>query len=87
MLSGVTKYFGVGSPGLIQYVQMSTLLHERQTESQETDVEIARLDSESALLEKSSTVLEHEIRKTMGYVGENEMIFDFSLSSSAALRR
>ena len=87
MLSGITHHFGVGSPGVIQYLRLNSLLLDRQAQVAETDLEVARLDEESVSLEKSRTVQEREIRKTMGYVGENEMIFDFSLSSSASLRR
>ena len=87
MLSGVTQSFGVGSPGVIQFLRLNSLLSDRQAQATETDIEVARLDEESVSLEKSRTVQEREIRRTMGYVGENEMIFDFSLSSSASLRR
>ncbi|GEM_PF-1809732 len=87
MLSGVTQQFGVGSPGIVQFLGLNHLLEDRQTQSTEIDSEITRLDSDSAALEKSRVVQEREIRKTMGYVAENEMIFDFSLSSSSTLRR
>jgi cell division protein FtsB len=87
MLSGITRHFGVGSPGLFQYLEMNALLDERQSESAGLDADIARLEKNSAALEKSPAVQEREIRKTMGYVGENEMIFDFSRSSSSILRR
>jgi cell division protein FtsB len=87
MLSGVTQPFGFGSPGVIQFLRLNALLGDRQAQSAEIDAEVARLETDSAALEKSRAVQEREIRKTMGYVGENEMIFDFSLSSSSALRR
>jgi len=87
MLSGVSQSVGLGSPGLLQLLRLSSLLEERQAHSLEIDQEIAKLESESIALEKSRTLQEKEIRKTMGYVGENEVIFDFSLSSSSTLRR
>lgn len=87
MLSGVTQEFGLGSPGIVQYLRLNALLEDRLTQAADIDAEITRLDAESASLEKSRTVQEREIRKTMGYVAENEMIFDFSLSTSAPLRR
>lgn len=87
LLSGVTHEFGAGSPGLLQLSRLNSLLSERQSQLAASDAEIERLEAESALLEKSKVVQEREVRKTMGYVGENEMIFDFSLSQSATLRR
>ncbi len=87
LLSGITHEFGAGSPGILQYSRLDRLLKERQTQLTDSDAEIERIEIESALLEKSKVIQEREIRKTMGYVGENEIIFDFSLSQSAALRR
>lgn len=87
MLSGLTQHFGVGSPGVLQYWRLNAVLEDRQTQSADTDVEIVRLEREATALEKSRVVQVREIRKTMGYVAENEMIFDFSLASSATLRR
>lgn len=87
MLSGVTQHVGVGSPGLVQFLRLNALLQDRQTQATELDAEVARLEEDAAALAKSRVVQEREIRKTMGYVGENEMIFDFSLSSSSTLRR
>ncbi len=87
LLSGFTHEVGVGSPGLFQFVQLNALLKDRQAEVLAIEAEIAKLDGESQALQTSRTVQEREIRKTMGYVGENEMIFDFSQSQSASLRR
>ncbi len=87
LLTGVTHQMGAGSPGLFQYGQLSALLDQRHAEATETDLEIAKLEAESDSLAKSRVVQEREIRKTMGYVAENEMIFDFSLSGVVSLRR
>ena len=87
MLSGVTQPFGFGSPGILQFARLRSVLSDRQSESAEIDAENSRIESEAVRLETSPVVQEREIRRTMGYVGENEMIFDFSLSTSSALRR
>jgi cell division protein FtsB len=87
MLSGVSQHLGFGSPGLVQFLRLNSLLGDRQTQASDIDTAITELETESSSLEKSRVVQEREIRKTMGYVGENEMIFDFSLSTSSALRR
>lgn len=87
LLTGVTHQIGAGSPGLLQFMRLNALLHDRQASLAASDAEISKLEEEAGVLEKNRTVQEKEIRKTMGYVGENEIIFDFSLSQSAALRR
>lgn len=87
LLTGLTHEFGAGSPGLLQFTRLNGLLKDRQEQLADSDAQVLKVEAESALLEKSRVVLEREVRKTMGYVGENEMIFDFSLSQSAALRR
>ncbi|MBC7385003.1 MAG: hypothetical protein H7301_02435 [Cryobacterium sp.] len=87
LLTGLTHQWGAGSPGLIQFSRLNGLLHERQAQLADSDAEIEKIDGEAKELEKSRVVQEREIRKTMGYVGDNELIFDFSLSRSAALRR
>jgi cell division protein FtsB len=87
LLTGSTHRIGAGSPGLIQYWSLNALLRDRQAQLVLIDNQIAKLEGEAGALEKSRIVQEREIRKTMGYVGENEIIFDFSLSQSVALRR
>ncbi len=87
LLSGITHEIGAGSPGILQYLRLSHLLAERHAQALNTEAEIGRLEGEAAALMGSRTTQEREIRKTMGYVGENEMIFDFSFSQSAPLRR
>lgn len=87
LLSGVTHEIGAGSPGILQYLRLSALLAERHAQVLATETEIGKLEIEAAALSGSKTTQEREIRKTMGYVGENEMIFDFSFSQSAPLRR
>lgn len=87
LLSGVTHEIGAGSPGILQYLRLSHLLAERHAQVVATEAEIIRLEGEATALLGSRSTQEREIRKTMGYVGENEMIFDFSFSQSAPLRR
>lgn len=87
LLSGITHEFGAGSPGLLQFSRLNGLLQERQAQLLESDAEILKMDTEALLLQTSKFAQEREVRKTMGYVGDNEIIFDFSLSQSAPLRR
>lgn len=87
LLTGFTHELGAGSPGMIQFSRLNALLRDRQTQLANSDAEIEKIDVEAKELEKSRVVQEREIRKTMGYVGDNELIFDFSNSQSTALRR
>jgi hypothetical protein len=48
---------------------------------------IAKLEADSVALETDRAVQEREIRRVLGYTSKNEIIFDFSLSQSATLRR
>lgn len=87
LLTGATHEIGAGSPGLFQYWELDALLRDRKATLAASDADIAKLEEEAVTLENNRNAQEKEIRKTMGYVGENELIFDFSLSQSAALRR
>lgn len=87
LLTGVTYEMGAGSPGLLQFSRLNDLLKDRQSQLSDSDTELEKIEIEAVALEKSRVIQEREIRKTMGYVGENELIFDFSLAQSATLRR
>ena len=87
LLSGVFHGFFGGSPGIFQWAQLRGLLSDRQTELEKAQLDIAKLDADSAALETDRAVQEREIRRVLGYTSKDEIIFDFSLSQSAALRR
>ncbi len=87
LLSGVFHGFFGGSPGVFQWLQLRALLSDRQTELEKSQLEIAKLEADSVALETDRAVQEREIRRVLGYTSKNEIIFDFSLSQSATLRR
>jgi cell division protein FtsB len=87
LLSGLTYELGAGSPGILQFSRLRGLLTEKRQQLAGYEVEIEKIEKEGRILETSAVAQEREIRKTMGYVGEGELIFDFSSSQSAALRR
>lgn len=73
LLSGI-----VGSPGVLQAVQLNSFLNQKQEQVAFLESEIVRLDSDSERLEKSRVAQEREIRRVLGYAGEDELIFDFA---------
>lgn len=85
LLTGIFSGMG-GSPGIIQSFSLHSILTEKQIELTSIEAEVEKTDAESAILEKSSRAQEKEVRKTLGYVGSDEIIFDFSSSRTALLR-
>ncbi len=76
-LSGLPALWG-GSPGFTQAIRLKALLADRTNRMAGLEAEIARIETESELLEKSRVAQEREIRRTLGYAGTDEIIFDFS---------
>lgn len=87
LLSGLFHGFFGGSPGIFQWVSLQNFLNDRQTELERNQAEIAKLEVDAVALETDRAVQEREIRRVLGYTSKNEIIFDFSLSRSATLRR
>jgi cell division protein FtsB len=85
LLSGVFSPMG-GSPGIIQAFRLNTVLNQKQIELAAIESEIEKIEVESAHLEKNPRAQEREVRKTLGYVGSDEIIFDFSSARTAVLR-
>ncbi|MBC7692700.1 MAG: hypothetical protein H7222_13140 [Methylotenera sp.] len=82
-LSGVMNGI-VGSPGALQAVRLTHLLTSKQDKLTALEDEVKRLDEDSNLLEKSRLAQELEIRRVLGYAGEDELIFDFTTVRQAA---
>lgn len=80
-------YTFTGAPGLIQWFRLQSMIYQKQQELTRYEAEIAELEAEALALQTNPTIQEKEIRKTLGYVGENEIVFDFSTSHSPVLRR
>lgn len=80
-LTGFPQPF-FGSPGLLQGFRLGDLLQSKQGQIQTLHLDLDRLDLEFAHLEKNAAAIGREIRKTLGYVAPDEIIFDFSLGGS-----
>lgn len=86
LLSGVFSSLG-GSPGILQSLSLRSLLAFKQDELVRIEKSIEEVDAEIERLEKNTVTQEREVRRVLGYAAEDEIIFDFSLSQSAALRQ
>lgn len=76
-LSGAFGDF-VGAPGALQAMRLRSLLEHRHSVLSNLEEDIRLLEIEKKLLETDRTTQEREIRRILGYVAEDEMIFEFS---------
>lgn len=76
-----------GSPGLIQRLKLQSLLVSKQEQQALLEQETVRFEQEVVLLERDRLTQEKEVRRVLGYAGKDEIIFDFSTSTSVALRK
>lgn len=76
ILTGVFAGF-FGPPGIVQAVRLRSLLAQKTGKTALIETEIARLDAEIKRLEKSTVAQEREVRRVLGYVGSDELVFDF----------
>jgi len=67
-----------GGPGLIQWWQISELAQSRQETIVQLETRILELSTEQVRLEKSPVAQRREIRKVLGYLAADEILFDFS---------
>ncbi len=77
LLSGAFSSI-VGSPGILDWMRLDSLLSEKEKQIAGVESEIERLKSESHLLESSAALQQREIRRVLGYAGKDELIFDFT---------
>jgi hypothetical protein len=67
-----------GGPGLIQWWRISELAQTRQETIVQLETRILELSTEQVRLEKSPVAQRREIRKVLGYLASDEILFDFS---------
>jgi hypothetical protein len=77
LLSGVLDFW-VQSPGLKQWVRVNSILEERRQEIGAIEVRSRYLSQVAHELQENSVAQEREIRKVLGYLGEQEVVFEFS---------
>jgi cell division protein FtsB len=76
-LSGVLSPW-MGTPGALQNQNLDVLLQQRKKELAQARQESERLKELIEELEKNPSRQERTIRNRLGYVGENDLVFDFS---------
>lgn len=81
-LSGLIR-----SPGVIQAIRLNSLLEEKQVKIRDLKVQIAHMESEEARLEKSRAEQEREIRRVLGYIASDEIVFDFSSAETSGYQK
>lgn len=67
----------LGGPGVIQALRLRSLLKSKNTQIQMLENRISQFDGELTRLEKNRINQEREIRRTLGYVASDEIIFEF----------
>jgi cell division protein FtsB len=75
-LTGMFHQFA-GSPGVVQYRDLNQLLHQTKQESIDLEFEMDRMRGVIQQLESNPVAQEREVRKVLGYVGDDEVVFDF----------
>jgi hypothetical protein len=70
-----------GTPGVLQELNLHSLLNSKEAEQVELQGAIDRLKGEADLLEHSKTVQHREIRRVLGYAADDEIIFEFGTNS------
>lgn len=77
LLTGALNQW-TGGPGLIQWWRISNLAQARQEAIVRLETRILELSTEQVRLEKSPVAQRREIRKVLGYLASDEILFDFS---------
>ena len=77
LLTGLLDFW-VESPGLKQWYKISTTLRERRQEIADVEARSSILHEVSRQLESNSIAQEREIRRVLGYLGDQEVVFEFT---------
>lgn len=76
-LSGVMHPL-TGTPGVYQLLKLEQLLEQKKRTLGTIEAQIAEIQGEIERLETKDHIQEREIRRSLGYVRQDEMVFDFS---------
>ena len=77
LLSGILDFW-VKSPGLKQWIKVNSQLDQKRLEISETEARTTLLLQISRELNSNTAAQEREIRKVLGYLDEQEAVFEFS---------
>jgi len=68
----------VGMPGVFQSLRLKSLLNSKETQINQIQGDVKRLQQEVLGLEKNKVIQKREIRRVLGYAAQDELIFDFT---------
>ena len=77
LLSGILDFW-VKSPGLKQWIKVNGQLTQKRHEIDDTEARTTLLLQIARELQSNSAAQEREIRKILGYLDEQEAVFEFS---------
>lgn len=76
MLTGIFSQW-TGTPGIKQWFEIHTHLSEKKQEIERVEAESTSLKNSEYQLENNPVAQEREIRKVLGFVDQNEIVFEF----------
>jgi len=77
LVSGLLDFW-IKSPGLKQWLQVELLLRKQRQEIVEIEKKSDNFKLVAGQLEHNPIAQEREIRKVLGYLGAQEIVFEFS---------
>ena len=77
LLTGLLDFW-FQSPGLKQWFKVRGSLSARRDETAEIEARTVILQEVAKQLDSNAVAQEREIRKVLGYLGEQEVVFEFS---------
>ncbi len=77
LLSGLLDFW-FQSPGLKAWFKVKDSLNDRRDEIASVEAKTLILHEVSRQLDSNAVAQEREIRKVLGYLGENEVVFEFN---------
>ena len=75
LVSGLFDFW-IKSPGLKQWIQVELLVQKKRTEIAEIEAKSESAKNVIHQLESNPVAQEREIRKVLGYLGEQEVVFE-----------
>ncbi len=78
LLTGYVTLWESSAPGILQAVRLQSLKREKRDQMAGLERQILRMQNESERLTKNRVAQEREVRRVLGYAGQDEILFDFS---------
>ncbi len=76
LVSGLLEFW-IKSPGLKQWLEVELLVQNKRQEIAEIEAKSESFKNIAKQLENNPVAQEREIRKVLGYLGDQEIVFEF----------